>query len=381
VADYVRRTIHDVEYRVLPVLDGGRYQVETILAAGGQGFTLIARDSGLANNRVLIKVPLYGSEQLGLGERDFLSAKRERGKVLLGHEVPIVLELNRRVQNVPRLVSYFVGENAQLYGRHRLLGGGGQTWEVRPGDEAGRDVFLIYEFLSAGARARAVTLDDMIADRGVLAEGLVLRMALQIADVLAELHDQQEAQPGEEEHAEDGWDLAGEDDWEGYETPPQPEKYFYIYQDLKPANILVTGERHFFLIDFGGVARCDLSIVKGKPVFAVEEGGGAYTVGYAPPERVEHRHSFDQRFDIYGLGVTMFHALAGVSPVQLLADPTNLESSPDFSTQNLREKAPAYRPKPLVGAIVTNATQANPYDRYPSIQQMRADIVRALQEG
>lgn len=382
MADYIRRTIHGIEYRVLPGLDGGRYQVESILAAGGQGFTIVARDTRLANNRVLIKAPIYGSEQLGLGPYGFLDAKREHEAALLRHELPIVLDLNRRVQNIPRLVDYFTEENAQLYGAHRLLGGGSQTWQIQPGDEAARDIFVVYEFLSAGAKARALTLDDVITERGPLNEGFVLRMALQIADVLLVLHDQVKAEGGgAETNEDDDWDMGDEEAWEGFEAPPRPEQYFYIYQDLKPANVLVTGDRHFFLIDFGGVVRCTVSKTEGKKVaFTVEEGQGAFTLGYAPPERAERRHSYDHRFDIFCLGATMFQALSGVSPVQLLADPTNLDGAPDFSPGNLQRVAPGYKPSALVGGIIKNATEANPQYRYPSLQQMRTDILRALQE-
>lgn len=379
--DYIRRTINGVEYRALPSLNSGRYQVESILAAGGQGFTIVARDTRLANNRVLIKAPLYGSDKLGRGFHGFMDAKQTQQASLLRYELPIILDLNRRVQNTPRLLDYFTEENAQLHGSHHLLGGGSQSWQIRAGDEAARDIFVVYEFLSAGARARALTLEDVITERGALDEGFVLRMANQIADVLVELHQWMDMDHSDaQEDGDDEWDLEDEEGWEGFELPPRPDQYFYIYQDLKPANILVTGDRHFFLIDFGGVVRCSVSTTKGKTIFAVDEGHSAFTLGYAPPERAEHRHSYNQRFDIFCLGATMFQALAGISPVQLLADPMNLDGAPDFSPDSLRRHAPSYRPKPLVGGIVMNATYANPLDRYGSIQQMKTDILRALQE-
>ena len=380
--DYVWRIINDVEYRVLPVLADGRYEVEYILAAGGQGFTCVARDTKLSSNRVLIKVPLYGSEKLGLGPFGFKEAKEEQDYDLLDHEVPIVLELNRRVQNVPRILGYFQEENVQLYGTHRLLGEGGETWEIHPRDDLARDFFLVYEFLSAGAKTRAVTLEDVIEERGALAERFVLRMALQIADVLAELHAWQDVSPTEEGEEDELWVVEEKEDFEDdYQDVPQPEKYFYIYQDLKPANILVTGERHFFLIDFGGVVRCNLSFDNRRPVFRIEDQTGAFTAGYAPPEFAENPHSLDWRFDIFGLGATMFHALSGVSPVHLLTDPMNPRSAPDFSWPNIRDKAPDYGPQSLVQAIVFNATREHKLDRYRSIQRMRMDIVRALEGG
>lgn len=365
----VCRTIHGVEYKSLSTLNGGRYIVEYILAAGGQGVTLVARDTCLCDNRVLIKAPLYGSEQLGLGDYGFDGVKADRDLAILDQEVPTILELNQRVQNVPRLLDIFFDENAQLIGEHPLLGSGGETWEIQSGDDLAGDNFLVYEFLSAGAKARATTLSDMIEEKGALDERYVLRMAWQIADVLAELHDQQDADPtnskGDDNHDDD---------------QPKPKKYFYIYKDLKPDNILVTGDRHFFLIDFGGVARCNVSFEKGKVNFMVGEQSGASTTGYAPPEQYETPENLDQRFDIFSLGATIFQALSSVSPVQLMQDPMNLNSAPDFDPRNLEKKVPKYQPHSLVQGIVYNATRAESKFRYPSIQQMRVDIIRALEE-
>jgi len=353
VPDVVTQTVHSMQVRVRRTLADGRYEFERILAVGGQGVTLIARDRRLAGNRVLIKVPLHGNS-LGKGRYTFLREKEARHNLIL-YEVSVVRDLNNHVQNVPRLVGYFEDENAQLVGSYQF---GGESWSIQPGDDAARDLFLVYEFLSAGAQSRAVTLEDLIEQQGgSLEERFVLRMADQIADVLAQLHDREEDNDG---------------------------VYHYIYQDLKPANILVTGDRYFFLIDFGGLVRCN---VKQKPdgpgeVYEIPYPTGAVTPGYAPPEAfdLQQRFHLDRTFDIFSLGATMFHALSGVHPIALLPDPSNTDSAPDFSPRNVAAKAPHFQPTQLMRAIVRRATQAQPGRRYRSIQLMRTDILKALGE-
>jgi serine/threonine protein kinase len=348
--EIITQTIDRTEFRVHRTLGEGRYEFERVLAAGGQGVTLVARDTRLAGNRVLIKVPLHGNS-LGKGRHTFLREKVGRHHLIL-HEVSVVRDLTNRVQNVPRLIGYFEDTNAQLIGSYQFAG---QSWSIEPGDEAARDLFLVYEFLSAGAQSRAVTLEDLIEQHGgPLDERLVLGMASQIADVLSQLHDRESDDEGE---------------------------YHYIYQDLKPANILVTGE-YFFLIDFGGLVRCN---VEPKPqgrgeIFEIPYPTGVVTPGYAPPEAFDpqQRAHLDRRFDIFCLGATMFHALSGTRPIALLPDPYNLDSAPDFSRGNVTARAPDYNPTRLTRGIVQRATRPRHWRRYRSIEDMRADVLNAL---
>jgi serine/threonine protein kinase len=352
--DIVTESVHGVQVCVYRALDQGRYEFERVLAVGGQGVTLIARDTRLAGNRVLIKVPLHGNS-LAKGEYTFLREKQVHHNLIL-YEVSVVCDLTARVQNVPRLVGYFRDENAQLIGSYQF---GCESWAIHSETDAASDLFLVYEFLSAGAQSRAVTLQDLIDQQaGPLDESFVLRMADQITDVLAQLHDRDQDEQGD---------------------------YHYIYQDLKPANILVTGDRYFFLIDFGGLVRCN---VKPKPggrgeIYEIPYPTGAVTPGYAAPEAFDRdqRLQLDRRFDIFSLGATMFHALSGVHPVHLLPDPANTDSAPSFSLQKIKAIAPNFRPSHLTQEVVFKATQAESVQRYRSIQLMRTDVLKALGEA
>src|SRR5579885_3314483 len=83
-----------------------------------------------------------------------------------------------------------------------------------------------------------------------------------------------------------------------------------IFRDLKPANIMITPEHTFFLIDFG-IAR---NFTPGKAKDTTPLG----SPGYAPPEQYG-RAQTDQRADIYSLGATLQTLLTGRDPLELRA--------------------------------------------------------------
>lgn len=78
-----------------------------------------------------------------------------------------------------------------------------------------------------------------------------------------------------------------------------------IFRDVKPTNIMITGNGHVYLIDFG-IARF---FKEGQQQDTVLLG----SPGYAPPEQ----HGTAQtspRSDIYGLGATLHYCLTGRDP-------------------------------------------------------------------
>jgi serine/threonine protein kinase len=99
-----------------------------------------------------------------------------------------------------------------------------------------------------------------------------------------------------------------------------------IFRDLKPANIMLTPNEGFFLIDFG-IAR---TFLPGKTKDTTPLG----SPGYAPPEQYG-RSQTDQRSDIYSLGATLQTLLTGRDPLEL----RNGESSrnPQAPSRGLRK--------------------------------------------
>jgi formylglycine-generating enzyme required for sulfatase activity/serine/threonine protein kinase len=80
-----------------------------------------------------------------------------------------------------------------------------------------------------------------------------------------------------------------------------------IHRDVKPANVMFTGDGTPKLTDFG-LARMghdsDLSMT----------GYGMGTLDYASPEQRRDAKSADHRSDVYGLGATLYFAATGESP-------------------------------------------------------------------
>ena len=84
-----------------------------------------------------------------------------------------------------------------------------------------------------------------------------------------------------------------------------------VHRDLKPSNIMVTPHNHAKILDLG------LALVAGETGEATIVGGQGYIVGsmdYISPEQTQDASKVDARADIYGLGCTLYFALAGQPP-------------------------------------------------------------------
>jgi hypothetical protein len=109
-----------------------------------------------------------------------------------------------------------------------------------------------------------------------------------------------------------------------------------IHRDIKPGNILFADAHTAKLVDFG------LAIVADEAAAATGEIWG--TPYYIAPEKLDNQPE-DFRSDIYSLGGTLFHALAGRPPYeadtasmvalkQLKSQPVSLQSfAPDVSSE------------------------------------------------
>jgi len=81
-----------------------------------------------------------------------------------------------------------------------------------------------------------------------------------------------------------------------------------IHRDIKPANILLSPEGIAKLSDFG-IAK-DLDAV----VSLTAAGEGLGTLAYVSPEQATEAREVDPRTDLYSLGATLYHFVAGRPP-------------------------------------------------------------------
>lgn len=100
-----------------------------------------------------------------------------------------------------------------------------------------------------------------------------------------------------------------------------------IFRDLKPANLMLTPNNGFFLIDFG-IAR---NFTPGKTRDTTPLG----SPGYAPPEQYG-RGQTNERSDIYSLGATLQTMLTGRDPLELRAgEPSRNPRPPSHAMRKL----------------------------------------------
>jgi len=83
-----------------------------------------------------------------------------------------------------------------------------------------------------------------------------------------------------------------------------------IHRDIKPQNVIIRPDGRAVLVDFGLVKLWDPRDPRTKTVMR-----GMGTPEYAPPEQYEADMGHtDPRSDVYSLGATLYHALAGQAP-------------------------------------------------------------------
>lgn len=208
-----------------------RYQISRRIGGGGMGAVYLAFDQNLGGIERAVKEMVQSSIEEDQQTKAIEDFKRE-STILSTLDHPAI----------PTIYDYFFdGTEGRFY--------------------------LVMKYISGGdlaARLRS-------APGGRIDERTVTEWAIQVADVLAYLH-----------------------------NLPQT----IVYRDLKPSNIMLDGNTgRVMLIDFG-IARSINHEQKG--VTAVG------TMGYAPPELFSGQ--VEPRSDIYSLGSTMFHLLTGADP-------------------------------------------------------------------
>jgi len=138
-----------------------------------------------------------------------------------------------------------------------------------------------------------------------------------------------------------------------------------IHRDIKPDNILVVSDRETRLADFG------VAVLPGDKSSLDDLQKGIGTMSYMAPEVLEGIR-YDQRSDIYALGVTFYELLSGVHPFDNIPLMQQLSVRQPGGFKHLRELQPEL-PEHLTNTIM----QALSYDAEARFATAR-DLVQAL---
>lgn len=250
-----------------------RYEILEKAAEGGMSVIYRAVDRNLAGHWAVKQMrPLVARPQ-------DLAEIREQFRA----EADLLGRLLHR--GIPRIIDYFTHEDTD---------------------------YLVEEFVEGR------TLEEVLAEHGRLGEYEVVRIALELLEILAYLHG-----------------------------------HGIIYRDLKPGNVMIDKTGTVKLIDFG-IARL---YTPGKSADTVIVG----TPGYASPEHYGKGQT-DERSDLYSLGATMHHLLTDRDPAE----------SP-FSFPPPRQVIPGISSG--VSDVVMRALALDPDRRFPSAEAMRGALL------
>ncbi|MGH2369057.1 MAG: serine/threonine-protein kinase, partial [Chloroflexota bacterium] len=134
-----------------------------------------------------------------------------------------------------------------------------------------------------------------------------------------------------------------------------------VHRDVKPSNILLRADGSPVLIDFGLVTVL-AEVAQGRRLTAADVLVGS--ADYMSPEQVAGQ-SLDGRSDVYSLGIVLYEMLAGHVPYAGLDPLETLRAHGDVPPPPLPERVPV-----AARAIVGQALQKRPDDRFPSAQAM-----------
>lgn len=319
----------------------GRYQIERFFASGGMGLLLEGVDRR-TGTQVLIKSILHYDviPYARVRDRDgFTNHLRVPRKTLEMERRILVLLRNAGCNAVPHPNDFVYDTNPQLEGPYQTEDR--ESWQYDDAEMIASEPYLIMEMI------RGQSLEEVLEQSPgkKLSEARSLRIMYQVTEVLRALHEPAPMRPGMT------WRI--------------------IYQDLKPANILLSEQDRVTVLDLGGCQLINLD--SGQKLLP-----GACTPGYCPPECEQPYAILTPAADIYTVGSNLFHLLTGRAPLEFL--PSHLaKQQPRAVHLDLRlldgQCSPALR------QLIERTLRGDPRERFPDAQSLQRALAAIMVHG
>lgn len=139
-----------------------------------------------------------------------------------------------------------------------------------------------------------------------------------------------------------------------------------IHRDVNPCNILVMADGTAKLTDLG------LAIDLADDENVTRDGATVGTFDYVSPEQARHSRSVDTRADLYSLGCTLFHMIAGRVPFPVASLPEKLYAHQLHDPEPLNELVPGV-PEGLA-SVVRKLMRKNPDERQATPQIVAQEL-------
>lgn len=139
-----------------------------------------------------------------------------------------------------------------------------------------------------------------------------------------------------------------------------------IHGDIKPGNILFDKQQRAKVVDFG------LARFAAQQHLAPGEVWG--TPYYIAPEKVRAKQE-DHRADIYSLGATLYHVLAGSPPFDGETARDVVVARLNSPATNLLTVRPSLQPE--TAEVIARTLESEPNRRYPTYKSLLADLEEA----
>lgn len=141
-----------------------------------------------------------------------------------------------------------------------------------------------------------------------------------------------------------------------------------IHRDMKPDNILVMDSNEIRIADFG------LALLPGDEPSIAELQSGVGSFNYLPPEVLEGVR-YDQRSDLYGLGLCFYEILAAKHPFEESSLAQQMETRRDDNVIDIREHCPGIPEK--LASVIMKLLRYEAAERF----QSAAEAERALRDN